>query len=182
VSRRDSKAWEISNPQLALPNPGTTFHGRDIFAPAAAHASMGVDASQFGKRVIDLEILANPRLESPGTGKLNGQTLYADRFGNLITSLGKFTRSTTNLMKFKPWVGSIPPCSTHPETFQLELQNQRKLPWARTFADISPGECAILVGSSGLLEIVANRQSAANLLNLGADEPITLWFEPANPN
>ena len=36
------KAWEISNSQLALPNPGTTFHGRDIFAPAAAHASLGV--------------------------------------------------------------------------------------------------------------------------------------------
>ncbi|MFC1996199.1 S-adenosyl-l-methionine hydroxide adenosyltransferase family protein [Chloroflexota bacterium] len=178
VDLKDFNAWEISNPQFTLPNPGKTFHGRDIFAPAAAHASLGIKASKFGNKIQNLEILDFPQLESSMPGKLTGQILYPDRFGNLITSLGKFTWSKNNHLIFKPWVGKITPFSAHPETLQLELQDGMILPWAKTFADIPPGDCAILTGSSGLLEIVANRQSAANLLNLSADEPITLRFEP----
>jgi S-adenosylmethionine hydrolase len=77
-------------------------------------------------------------------------------------------------------VGDIPPFSVHPETIQMKLQAGKSLPWVRTFAEVPPGECAVLPGSSGLLEIVANRQSAANLLNLDADEPVTLRFKPVN--
>lgn len=180
VGGEDTKAWEVSNPVLAIPNPGATFHGRDIFAPAAAHASLGVGASQFGVPIQELEMLAFPCLEMPNPTKLNGQILYPDRFGNLLTSLGKFTWSNNNHMEFHPWVGNITPFSVAPESFHMELQDGKLLPWAKTFADIPPGDCAVLLGSSGLLEIVANRQSAANLLNLRSDEPVTLRFEPSN--
>ncbi len=174
----DPKAWEISNPRLSLPNPGTTFHGRDIFAPAAAHASLGTAGPQFGAPIPNLELLPFPRLESPSQGKLKGQILYPDRFGNLLTSLGKFTRLTDNRLAFKPWIGDATPFSVHPEDLQMELPNGRVLPWAKTFAEVPPGECAAILGSSGLVEIVANRQSAANLLNLQPDEPVTLRFIP----
>jgi S-adenosylmethionine hydrolase len=177
----DLKAWEISNPRLGLPDPGSTFHGRDIFAPAAAHASLGVPGPQFGDLVTDLHLLAHPRLESLTTGKLTGQILHPDRFGNLLTSLGVFTWSEKGHLEFKPWVGDTTPFSVHPHSLQLEVQDRKLLPWAKTFADIPPEECAVLLGSSGLLEIVANRQSAANLLNLQPDEPVILRFEPANP-
>ncbi len=175
----DPKVWEISNPELTLSNPGITFHGRDIFAPAAAHTSLGVKAFQFGDPIQELEMLEFPRLEMPHPTRLYGQILYPDRFGNLLTSLGNFTWSNNNHMEFHPWVGNISPFSAVPETFHIELQDGKLLPWAKTFADIPPGDCAVLLGSSGLLEIVANRQSAANLLNLRSDEPVTLRFEPS---
>ncbi len=176
------KAWEISNPRLALPNPGTTFHGRDIFAPAAAHASLGVASSEFGNPIPNLQLLPTSRLASPSQGILEGQILYPDRFGNLLTSLGKFTWSKNGQMNFKPWIGDVAPFSFKPEKCQLALPGGRLLSWVKTFAEIPPDECAVLIGSSGLLEIVANRQSAANLLNLHPDEPITLRFKPKNAN
>lgn len=172
-----TKAWEITNPKLALPNPGTTFHGRDIFAPAAAHTALGVPAPEFGAAIPDLQFLPLPRLESSSPGVLQGQILHADRFGNLLTSLGKFRRSADQIA-FTPWVGMASSFSARLEAIQLELPNGKTLLWANTFAEIPTGECAVILGSSGLLEIVANRQSAANLLNLNSDEPVTLRFEP----
>jgi S-adenosyl-L-methionine hydrolase (adenosine-forming) len=180
VSGTEFNVWELSNPRLALPNPGTTFHGRDIFAPAAAHAALGVEASQFGDSLSNIHWLKSPRLESSHPGKLTGQILFPDRFGNLLTSLGKFNWLDSNLIDFNPWIGESSQFRTPPETLKIELQNGRLLSWVNTFANIEPGDCAVLIGNSGLLEIAANRQSAANLLNLGEDEPVLLWFEPVN--
>jgi S-adenosylmethionine hydrolase len=176
------KAWEISNPQLVLPNPGSTFHGRDIFAPAAAHASLGIAGSDFGDPIPDLQLLPLPRLESRTPGRLTGQILYPDRFGNLLTSFGKFTWSNENLLDFKPWLGNAARFSVNPTELQLELPIGKQLNWVKTFAEVTPGTCALILGSSGLLEIVANRQSAANLLNLQPDELVTLRFKPINRN
>lgn len=173
----DPNAWVIKNPELSLPNPSTTFHGRDIFAPAAAHASLGIDATLFGDPLQDFHMLDNPKLVSTVPGKLAGQVLYPDRFGNLLTSLGKFTESKATFLNFKPWVGETKPLIAGTETLHLELQNGKRLHYVQTFAEISPGDCAVLLGSSGLMEIVANRQSASNLLNLAIDEPVTLRFE-----
>jgi S-adenosylmethionine hydrolase len=179
VLRENAKAWEISNPRLTLPNPGTTFHGRDIFAPAAAHASLGVAAPEFGALIPDLERLPFPQLESHAPGELRGQILHSDRFGNLLTSLGKLTHSA-NKLNFEPWVGGATPTSINLPDIDLKLSSGEALSWANTFAEIPTGECAVILGSSGLLEIVANRQSAANLLNLHPDEPVTLRFKPKN--
>jgi S-adenosylmethionine hydrolase len=174
------KAWVISNPEFALPNPGTTFHGRDIFAPAAAHASLGIAGAQFGAPISDWQLLPFPRLESPSPGKLKGQILYPDRFGNLLTSFGKFTWSKRDRLDFKPWLGSGSSFSVQPTKIKMQLPGGQELNWAITFAEIPPGECAVVLGSSGLLEIVANRQSAANLLNLQPDEVVTLQFQPSD--
>ena len=171
------QAWEIANPRLALPNPGATFHGRDIFAPAAAHLSKGVPATEFGRPIQDFQLLSLPQLESPSKDIIQGQILHADRFGNLLTSLGKFTYQDDRFW-FHPWVGAMPAFEVNLQNARFELPNRHLLPWANTFADIPNGECAFILGSSGLLEIVANRQSAANLLNLNPNEPVTLRFEP----
>jgi S-adenosylmethionine hydrolase len=175
-----SLAWEISNPQLRLPDPGTTFHGRDIFAPAAAHVSLGVYAKKFGDPISNFNRLASLQLALIGPGKLTGQILFPDRFGNLLTSLGKFNWTMHNRIQFKPWVGDIPPFSAIPESLEIALKDGKNLSWTKTFADIPTGECAVLLGSSGLLEIASNRQSAANLLNLAPHETITLRYKPAD--
>ena len=169
----DFHAREITNPKLTLPSPGATFHGRDIFAPAAAHAAAGVPLPEFGTSIPDLQLLPFPKLESPAPGTLNGQTLHADRFGNLLTSLGIFQRAG-NTLAFSPWAGNLPQFAVATSNLRLQLPDGRRIPWAHTFAEIPEGECAVILGSSGLLEIVANRQSAAQLLGLGEDTPITL--------
>ncbi len=180
VLGEDPKAWDISNPQLTLPNPGMTFHGRDIFAPAAAHASLGVTGSKFGASIPNLQLLPYPHLHSPSPRVIEGQILFADRFGNLLTSLGKFTRLENNLLEFNSWVANSDSIIIQSEGLKMEISNGKQLPYAQTFAEILQGECAVILGSSGFLEIVANRQSAANLLNLHSDEPVTLRFNPNN--
>jgi S-adenosylmethionine hydrolase len=168
------RAWEITSPGVILPSPGATFHGRDIFSPAAAHAAAGVPLPEFGAPVPELERLPLPVLESPAPGVLSGQTLHADRFGNVLTSLGVFRRAGGELA-FTPWVGDAPQFTVSPANLRLQLPDGRELPWAHTFAEIPDGECAVILGSSGLLEIVANRRSAAQLLGLAGDERMVLF-------
>jgi len=171
------QAWELFNPALALPNPRQTFHGRDIFAPAAAHAARGVAGSDFGKPIHNLVRLPNPKLERTVEGHLEGQILHADQYGNLVTSLGGFT-PTNDEMLFRPWIGSAKTDQIHLQNAHLRLPNGQLLSFAKTFADIPTNQCGFIVGSTGLLEIVANRQSAANLLNLSDAETITLVIQP----
>ena len=171
-----SQVWRIQNPKLGLPDLGNTFHGRDIFAPAAAHAAKGIPKPEFGDSLLDLELIALPILESPSPGVLRGQILHTDRFGNLVTSLGKFTPEGTDGFNFNPWVRETHQYRLTLQNARLSLPSGNELSWSQTFAEIPSNCCGVIIGSTGLLEIVANRQSAANLLNLGSGEIITLHY------
>jgi len=173
------QAWEIQNSEITLPNPGRTFHGRDIFAPAAGHLARGVPGSEFGESISDLKLISMPKLESPIFGEIDGQILHADRFGNLLTNLGIFTPST-NGYKFKPWIGDIRETIVDLENSTLYLSSEEKLPWASTFGDIPKSECAFILGSSGLLEIVSNQQKASELLQIKGGEFVKLKTMPEN--
>jgi S-adenosylmethionine hydrolase len=177
INGPDLRAWELTNPAYRLPNPGLTFHGRDIFAPAAAHAARGVELANFGNPISEIQILPSPKLDMPERGKLVGETLFQDRFGNMLTSLGKFSQKGKKELYFVPWVGETEAFVSDIDGIEAELSDGTTLPFVRTFANIIPGSCGILLGSSGLLEIAANRQSATNLLNLAPGEPITLRFD-----
>jgi S-adenosylmethionine hydrolase len=177
VNDPNLRAWEISNPAFSLPNPGTTFHGRDIFAPAAAHAARGVELAKFGNPISDMQILPSPKLDLSEISKLVGETLFQDRFGNMLTSLGKFKWTKKNELDFRPWVGETDAFVTNMSSIEAELSDGTRLPFVHTFADIAPGACGILLGSSGLLEIAANRQSATNLLNLAPGEPVIVRLD-----
>jgi S-adenosyl-L-methionine hydrolase (adenosine-forming) len=171
------QAWELSNPDLALPNPRRTFHGRDIFAPAAAHAARGVPGSDIGNPITKLVRIPNPKLENTSQGELAGQILHADQFGNLVTSLGKFSPTANKNHQFKPWIGSAKIRSIDLRGAKLKLSDGQTLSRTKTFAALPSDQCGFIVGSTGLLEIVANRQSAANLLNLRGAETITLVYQ-----
>ena len=173
------RAWKLQNPALALPNPRMTFHGRDIFAPAAAHAALGVPGPEFGEETSQLELLPNPKLESSIPGKIHGEILHADQFGNLLTSIGIFTPTQSTAHRFSPWIGELPAQNIMLKTSKLHLPSGLQLPLVSTFAEIPDGKGAALIGSSGLLEIAANRQSAANLLNLQGGERVTLTTHPS---
>ncbi len=168
------QAWELANPAYRLSGPSATFHGRDIFAPAAAYLAQGIEAEAFGPAVRDPIRLPYPRLEVLEAGIIAGEILFADRFGNLLTSLGVFERTAGDSLALKPWTRGASERRISPRQARLILPDGSRLPLVETFQQIPPGQTAALVGSSGLLEIAANRQSAARLLALKAGDEIRL--------
>jgi Uncharacterized conserved protein len=78
--------YDISNPEYMRPEVSRTFHGRDIFAPAAAHLAKGHPPSKFGTEIHDYVFpkFAKPQLRK---GRLLGEILYIDGFGNIVTNI-----------------------------------------------------------------------------------------------
>jgi S-adenosylmethionine hydrolase len=177
IHDQDTQAWILENPDFLLPNLRMTFHGRDIFAPCAAYAARGIRGPEFGDRIMDIKKISSPRLDSKTPGRISGEILHPDRFGNILTSLGIFTPISHELYDFQPWSGDNDPSEINLVNALLQLPNQGKIKWASTFADIPENHCAIIVGSSGLLEIAANGQSAARLLCLDTGDPVDLYFQ-----
>jgi hypothetical protein len=179
VLDKSSQAWELSDSKFQLSHSSTTFHGRDVFSPAAAYAARGIDASEFGIFVTNIIRLPDPHLQT-GEDQLEGEILYIDKFGNLLTSIGKFKKLDQGGFGLDPWID----LTTDPseditvgrKSSYMILPNGNQLSWVTTFADISEDECGFLIGSSGLLEIAANRKSAADVLGLSLGDRVTLKF------
>jgi S-adenosylmethionine hydrolase len=158
------QAWELANPSLRLPDTSSTFHGRDIFAPAAAYTANGIPGSEFGPAIEQLVELPYPRLIVM-ENRAKGEILFADRFGNLLTSLGQFKPAGNEIFHLQPWVPGVQPAVFNRQTARLVIPGG-ELRLAKTFGELRGTECAGIVGSSGLLEIAANGKSAAELLGL----------------
>jgi len=78
---------ELADPRYRLPHVSHTFHGRDVFAPAAAHLAAGVPIAALGPPVAEPVTFPPPRLEV-GPDIITGEVLHTDRFGNVVTSVG----------------------------------------------------------------------------------------------
>jgi S-adenosylmethionine hydrolase len=176
IFEKSTLAWELENPDFQLPNPMRTFHGRDIFAPAAAFVARGIQGDEFGNSISKLVKIPAPRLESAIPGVIVGEALHADHFGNVITSIGVFKPINNGIYSFMPWVGAYPELDINLTMASLHLQSRGKIKWALTFAGVPENQCAFIVGSSGLIEIVSNRNSAARLLGLEPGNTIELHF------
>jgi S-adenosylmethionine hydrolase len=136
-----ARAYEIA----ALPRPASaTFHGRDLFAPAAAVLAAGGDPAALGPAVADPVRLDWPRAVRDGD-LVRGEVLLADPFGNLVTSL-----------RAEDLGG---PCA-------VEAAGRRAR-WVTTFGEGAPGELLAMIGSSGRLEIAVREGSAARALGAG---------------
>ncbi|HHT9159902.1 MAG TPA: SAM hydrolase/SAM-dependent halogenase family protein, partial [Candidatus Brocadiaceae bacterium] len=81
--------FRITNSKYFLPSPSNTFHGRDVFAPVSAHLSLGAKLRQLGIKINQLKQLDIPKPDYKKTGQLEGQVIYIDRFGNLISNITK---------------------------------------------------------------------------------------------
>jgi S-adenosylmethionine hydrolase len=147
----------ISNPKLMRRQISRTFHGRDVFAPAAAHLAKGVKPAQFGKLIHD-SIRIDPACnQALGPNAWRGTILKTDRFGNLITSFA---------------AGDFAAITARPFEFRVGRERIHRL--ALNYAETAIGELFAIVGSSGYLEIAANQASAAALLGCGAGAAIEL--------
>lgn len=159
LERQNVKSMRlIENPKLALKSISRTFHGRDVFAPAAAYLSCGLAPRKFGPKLRDCERLKLPLPKEKG-GRWSGVILYIDRFGNAIT----------NLPEDLPLLG-------HPQSTRLRLLEKRRtsVPVAQFYQAVPRGEALALVGSSGLLEIAINGGNAAQGIKLRPGDPVEL--------
>ena len=140
-------AYELANPDYQLHPVSSTFHGRDIFSPAAAHLSLGALPESFGPPVSQLTWLPFPQ-PTQAADRITGQVIYADHFGNLVTNIPR------DLLSSASWVA-------------VEYRSRRMEGLHRTFHDDAnnlAGEPLALVGSNGYLEIAVPNGNAASLL------------------
>ena len=137
----------IQNPTYYLPEVSNTFHGRDIFAPIAAHLSLGVPLSNMGPPMKDLVQLPIPTPQVSGN-KIIGQIVKIDRFGNAITNISESVL-----------VGET-------STYEIRVGSTRLMRLNRAYAESEIGKPLAIIGSSGLLEIAINGRSAEDSLGL----------------
>jgi S-adenosylmethionine hydrolase len=140
----------LENPAFFRPQVSATFHGRDIFAPVAAHLSLGVDLDRFGPRITDPVVLDLPQPVFAPT-VIQGEIISVDRFGNLISNL--------RLAQLTAWLGQA--------TMRLQAGPLTLTGLARTYAQAAPGEFLALEGGHGFLEIACAQDSAARRLKAG---------------
>ncbi|MEX2540481.1 MAG: SAM-dependent chlorinase/fluorinase [Trueperaceae bacterium] len=139
-----TRAVVLDDPAYHLARASATFHGRDIFAPVAAHLAAGVELTDLGS-TCDPDGLARlpwPRPQSDGDG-WTAEVIHVDRFGNLITNL-----PGTDLAK--PF-----------DTWRVTLGERSVTGVRATFGEVAVGEPVAYVGSSGYLEVAVRQGSAA---------------------
>lgn len=135
-----------------------TFHGRDVFAPVAAHLALGVALGEFGPRVNDPVRLRLPHPRRDGDA-LEGRIVFIDRFGNALTDLsGAALRESFGDAPDRRLVVTLPGRVIHG--------------LSRSYGDAAVGTLLAIVGSSGRLEIAQVGGDAADRLGLGLDDPV----------
>jgi len=170
-------AVELTHAEYRRPQVSATFHGRDVFAPAAGHLARGVRLDRLGPPARNLLRFDLPRLELLEGPRLKGEFLHTDRFGNWITTLGRLTEADGDL-ELRPWLPSCPPA--HLPLFprlRLLLPTGLELPVLRTFGEAAEGTVLAYIGSEGLLEVAVNRGSAAATLAVHPGQDVLLTYE-----
>jgi len=161
---KGTKAVQLTQTRYFLPSITQTFHGREIFAPVAAHLSLGLSLESLGPAVRDLTKLNIPQ-PYVKEGVLCGQIIRVDNFGNLVTNI-----SSLELLDF---LESDPP---RIEAGKLLI---RKL--SRIYADCEEGEPLALINSSNLLEIAVNLGRASEYIGLRNGEILGALVEVSKP-
>lgn len=182
---------ELAEPRYRLPTVSSTFHGRDIFSPAAAYLACGVAIEAFGPPVSDPVRFPLPRFyESPARAgaasggrlvQISGQVIHGDRFGNLATSIAWLTWEDDDTLNLEPWLAGQVARSRF-RASQARVRVGAKEPplvgIRRTFSDVAVGEAAAIVGSERHLDLVVNRGSALEVLKVDADADVVVSIEP----
>ncbi len=158
----ESRGYVIDADRFARRPASATFHGRDLFAPAAAALAAGLSIEAIGAPAAILVDLAE-RVPVRESRTLTGQVGYRDSFGNLVTNIpGSWLDQAAGLLTLKSTRG------------RLSLRR------ARTFADGARGELLVLAGSGGTVEIAINGGDAAETTGLSPGDPVTLHVRPSS--
>ena len=155
-SRLPDEVRAITSPTIRRAVVSSTFHGRDLLAPAAAHLAIGLSPEELGPKLERFITLRNfePTREDRGAV---GEVIFKDTFGNLITNI-----HTDHL-------GLTPA-----ESWEIEIAGERIVGIMGTYGERSPGQLIALIGSSGWLEVAVVNGDAARLLSAGAGTTVRI--------
>lgn len=162
-----AEAFELANPEYALPTVSRTFHGRDLFAPAAAHLALGVPPAELGPP-LDPDALVRLDLPAPdvSSSRIRATILYVDAFGNVQLNL---TRDD-----LEP-VGIVPGTKV-----ELELRTERYYAVAaRTFSDARPGDIVLYEDSYRNIAVAINGGDAGQMLTAVPGQELRIRFPVA---
>ena len=157
-----ARAVHVESPDVVLAPVSATFHGRDVFAPAAAHLAGGTPLEALGPE-LDPSSLIELGLPEAAVepGQVAAEVLGVDRFGNVETS-ARGEHLVAAGLAGEPRLGV--------EAHGVEWEAAR----ARVFAEIPEGRMGVVVDSSGWLAVVLNRGSAAEVLRVVPGDPLSL--------
>lgn len=151
--------YEITNPKFTLPRISQTFHGRDIFAPAAAHLSTGVKPSEFGPETHKIVMPKFAKVTRKGKALL-GEIIHIDNFGNIITNF------TTKHLEALGIENSV----------YVKLKGERlTLKLCKAYAEVEVQKPLAIIGSHDFLEISVNMGSAAKAFGVKVGDAVTLY-------
>lgn len=142
---------EIQNPKYMLPDPHPTFHGRDVFAPVAAHLARERPFNEVGPLVDDPVTISIPTPTESEAG-IDGEIIYVDRFGNLTTNI------EASML-----------------TGQVDTVTLKETPITglnRHFAEVPAGQPVALINSFGYLEIAVNQGNARETFHAGMGDRV----------
>jgi len=147
----DFRVFELTDKRFFAGEISPTFHGRDVFAPVAAHLSNGVAADEFGAQIEDFVHFEENAPRKISEAEIEAEIIEIDRFGNLITNLKR---------------------EDLPEKFTLLIGETKIEKLKSYFAESARGEIFMIFGSAGYLEIAVFKDSAKNLLDAETGQKI----------
>jgi len=155
------EVFEITNDSLFNETISPTFHGRDIFAPVAAHIVRGIPFNQIGRKIMDYVVL--PDLKPKITDHIvEVDILFIDDFGNIITNLDAVT--------FHSFIKAASTCKVNIK------EKSKQIPYISSYGYIAENQLLVTIGSAGYVEIALNKGNASNILGLSIDDTITFDF------
>lgn len=153
------RVHEISNKKLLLPDISNTFHGRDVFAPAAAHLANGTPPANFGP---ETRMISTPSFAKvvKKRNMLVSEVLHVDEFGNIVTNIQKRELGKISVK----------------EILCIKLKSIKlKLSLCRAYAEVERQKPLAIIGSHGFLEVSMNEGNAAEVFKIRSGDKITLY-------
>lgn len=153
--------YEIKNKEYMLEYISNTFHGRDIFAPTAAHIANGIEFEEFGPIIndyVDLN-LGKPEIKPKYA---TGNVIFIDTFGNIITNIDGV--SIEEYLDFNKKI------------IAFIGKEEYEIPFVKSYDYVKKGELLATIGSNNLLEFCLNQGNAGNKLKVKPDESIKILY------
>jgi S-adenosylmethionine hydrolase len=148
------QAYELTNHLYFKENVSTTFHGRDIFGPVAAHLSIGICPSSLGESIDANSLHRLPLAEASKIGDtVEGAVVFIDKYGNLITNI---------------------PARLIETGMGCAIEQGDTVPVLITYSSVEGGQVTAFKGSHGFLEIAVNGGSAEQRFNAAIGARVTL--------
>jgi S-adenosylmethionine hydrolase len=165
------KVYSVDPGEYTLPVKGATFYGRDIFAPIAAHLSLGVPPADMGEELASVLIVPAIKPYVNKAGEVSGRAVYIDTFGNIITNIAE------------EFIESVYPSGVAWDKVSVRLAGRRIKSVGRYYAQGEEGMLIALINSWGFLEIAVNKGSAWRELGLKEKKSLEIFLysetEPA---